>query len=98
MCDVLGTVSTSPVMMQLFLSSYSSLRNVLRALPHLAGEQIKAQRGSAIGQDGLTSKRLELGPELLSSDLAASQHTCTRMRACESESALDSDEGPWGAC
>lgn len=56
MCDVLGTVSTSPVMTQLFLSSYSSFRNVLRTLPQLAGEQIKAQRGSAIGQGGLASK------------------------------------------
>lgn len=43
-------------MKQIFLSSYSSLRNVLRALPHLAGEQIKAQRGSAISQGGLSSK------------------------------------------
>lgn len=54
--EVLGMVSTTPIIIQLFLSSYSSLRKVLIALPHLTDEQIKAQRGSAIGQGGIANK------------------------------------------
>ena len=54
--EVLGMVSTIPIITQLFLLSYSSLRKVLMALPHLTDEQIKAQRGSAISQGGIANK------------------------------------------